>query len=61
MLNANRRKADEQREQLLKVNEKVIVHLIDAARFLARQSLAFRGHENEDGKYRLIIPSHFDL
>ncbi|CAF1398380.1 unnamed protein product [Didymodactylos carnosus] len=46
MLDGNCRQADQKREQLLKLNEKVIISLLDATRFLARQSLDFQGHNN---------------
>ncbi|CAF1572404.1 unnamed protein product, partial [Didymodactylos carnosus] len=51
MLDGNCRQADQKREQLLKLNEKVIISLLDAARFLARQSLGFRGHNNNPGNF----------
>jgi len=49
MIDARRREADQKREQLLKLNEKIIITLIDVARFLGRQSLSFQGDENSEG------------
>ncbi|CAF4364593.1 unnamed protein product, partial [Didymodactylos carnosus] len=48
MLNADRREADQKREQLLKINEKIIISLLEVARFLGRQSLAFQGQEHDE-------------
>ncbi|CAF4188587.1 unnamed protein product, partial [Rotaria sordida] len=51
MLNAGRRAADQKREEVLKLNEKIVITLLDVARFLARQSLAFRGNANSEGNF----------
>ncbi|CAF1173276.1 unnamed protein product [Didymodactylos carnosus] len=51
MLNADRREADQKREQLLKINEKIIISLLEVARFLGRQSLAFQGQEHDEGNF----------
>ena len=49
MMDARRREADQKREQLLKLNEKIVIALIDVSRFLSRQSLSFQGDENSEG------------
>ncbi|CAF4492808.1 unnamed protein product [Rotaria sp. Silwood2] len=54
-IDARRREADQKREQLLKLNEKIIISLIDVARFLSRQSLSFQGDENSEGNFVAII------
>ena len=49
MIEACRRKADQEHEQLLKLNEKIAITLISGDRFLSRQSLSFQGDENSEG------------
>ena len=48
MLDVGRRVADQKRE-VLKLNEKVILTLLDIAQFLGRQSLAFQGNAESEG------------
>lgn len=49
MLDAGRRVADQKREEVLKLNEKIVLTLLDIARFLSRQSLAFQGNAESEG------------
>ncbi|CAF4697733.1 unnamed protein product, partial [Rotaria socialis] len=48
MLDAGQRRADQKREAVLKLNEKIVVTLLDVSRFLSRQSLAFQGDTNSE-------------
>jgi len=50
MLNSNRRKEDQEQESILKLNKQVVVTLLDSARYLARQGLAFRRDPESEGK-----------
>ena len=49
MLDVDRRVADQKRDEVLKLNEKVILTLLDIAQFLSRQSLAFQGNAESEG------------
>ncbi|CAF4385959.1 unnamed protein product, partial [Rotaria magnacalcarata] len=51
MLNAQRRLADQKREEILKLNEKIVVTLLDVARFLSRQSLSFQGDADSERNF----------
>ncbi|CAF3019819.1 unnamed protein product [Rotaria sp. Silwood2] len=51
MLDAGRRAADQKREEVLKLNEKVVLTLLDIARFLSRQSLGFQGNVESEGNF----------
>ncbi|CAF3047406.1 unnamed protein product [Rotaria sp. Silwood2] len=55
MLIAGQRDVDKKREQLLKLNEKIVITLLDVARFLARQSLSFQGDGNSEGSFVATI------
>jgi hypothetical protein len=48
VLHAGQRMADQKRE-VLKLNEIIVVTLLDVARFLSRQSLSFQEHGNSEG------------
>ena len=48
MLDSNRRKESQEQEKILQLNKQIVITLLDTARFLASQGLAFRRqHENE--------------
>ncbi|CAF3421183.1 unnamed protein product [Rotaria socialis] len=51
MLDAGQRRADQKREAVLKLNEKIVVTLLDVSRFLSRQSLAFQGDTNSEENF----------
>jgi hypothetical protein len=56
MLDAGRRMADQKREEVLRLNEKIVITLLDVARFLTRQSLAFQGNANSEG---MVLNTNF--
>ncbi|CAF1353507.1 unnamed protein product [Rotaria sp. Silwood1] len=49
MLDSNRMKEDQEQEMILQLNKQVIVTLLDSARYLARQGLAFRRNPESEG------------
>ncbi|CAF3737918.1 unnamed protein product [Rotaria sordida] len=55
MLIAGQREVDQKREPLLKLNEKIIITLLDVVRFLSRQSLSFQGYGNSEGNFVATI------
>ncbi|CAF4079817.1 unnamed protein product [Rotaria sp. Silwood1] len=50
LLDENRRKAQQQETAILERNKNIIITLIDSARFLCRQGLAFRREPAKEGK-----------
>ncbi|CAF4027517.1 unnamed protein product [Adineta steineri] len=55
ILDKNMQHHHQQQIQEKKSNEEVIKILIDCARFLARQDLSFRGHEDDEGNFHQLI------
>ncbi len=55
MLDKNLQQQEQQKIEQNKSNEEVINILIDCARYLSRQGLAFRGHEEEEGNFHQLI------
>ncbi|CAF3956372.1 unnamed protein product [Rotaria sordida] len=55
MLIGGQREVDRKREQLLKLNEKIVITLLDVARFLSRQALSFQGDGNSEGNFVATI------
>jgi len=51
MLDNNRRKENQEQEKILQSNKEVIHTLLDSARFLAAQGLAFRREPEHEGLY----------
>lgn len=51
MLDNNRRKENQEQEKILQLNKEVIHTLLDSARFLAAQGLAFRREPEHEGLY----------
>ncbi|CAF3654027.1 unnamed protein product [Rotaria sordida] len=51
----NRRKAQQQETAILERNKNIIITLIDSARFLCRQGLAFRREPAEEGNFIQLI------
>ena len=51
MLISNRRVADQEEEAIVELNKKVVVSLLDAAMYLARQGLAFRREPENEGQH----------
>ncbi|CAF2382477.1 unnamed protein product [Rotaria sp. Silwood2] len=51
MLDARRRIADQKRKEVLKLNDKVVLTLLDVARFLSRQSLDFQRNATSEGNF----------
>ena len=49
MLNSNRLKENQEREFILQLNKQAVVTLLDTARYLARQDLAFRREPASEG------------
>ncbi|CAF1455551.1 unnamed protein product, partial [Rotaria sordida] len=49
MLDSNRMKEDQEQEMILQLNKQVIVTLLDSARYLARQGLAFQRNPESEG------------
>ncbi|CAF2817385.1 unnamed protein product [Rotaria sp. Silwood2] len=49
MLNSNRFKENQEQEIILQLNKQVVVTLLDSARYLARQGLAFRREPASEG------------
>ncbi|CAF4254196.1 unnamed protein product [Rotaria magnacalcarata] len=54
MLDSNRRKANQEQQSILQLNKKVIVTLLDVARYLIKQGLAFRREPEAEVKERLL-------
>ena len=55
MLDKNLQQQEQQKIERNKLNEEVINILIDCCRYLARQGLAFRGHEHEEGNFHQLV------
>jgi len=55
MLDKNLQKQEQRRIEQNKSNEEVIKILIDCARYLSRQCLAFRGHSDEEGNFHQLV------
>ncbi len=55
MLDKSLQKQGQQRIEQNKSNEDVIKMLIDCARYLSRQCLAFRGHSDEEGNFHQLV------
>ncbi|CAF0839827.1 unnamed protein product [Rotaria sordida] len=55
MLDNNRRKENQEQEKILQLNKEVIVTLLDSARFLAAQGLAFRREPENEGNFIQLI------
>ncbi|CAF3018104.1 unnamed protein product [Rotaria sp. Silwood2] len=52
MLDSSRRKANQEQESILQLNKQVIVTLLDSARYLVKQGLAFRREPESQGRNR---------
>ncbi len=51
MLDSNRMRENQEQDMILQLNKQVVVTLLDSARYLVRQGLAFRRNtENEGNK-----------
>ncbi|CAM4810354.1 unnamed protein product [Rotaria magnacalcarata] len=55
MLDSNRRKANQEQQSILQLNKKVIVTLLDVARYLIKQGLAFRREPEAEGNFTQLI------
>jgi hypothetical protein len=55
ILDKNLQQQEQEKIQQKKSNEEVIKILIDCARYLARQDLAFRGHKEEEGNFNQLV------
>ncbi|CAF0871099.1 unnamed protein product [Rotaria sp. Silwood1] len=64
MLEGNQRKEKQEQEMILQLNKQVIIILLDSARYLVRQGLAFRrdlsNEELEKSSYDLSLKSLSD-
>jgi hypothetical protein len=49
MLDSNRMKENQEQDMIIQLNKQVIVTLLDSARYLARQGLAFRRNPETEG------------
>jgi hypothetical protein len=49
MLDSKRLKEKQEQEMILHLNKQVIISLLDSARYLARQGLAFRRNPENEG------------
>lgn len=55
MLDANIQQQEQSKIQVAKANQNVVKILINCARYLSRQDLAFRGNKEEDGNYIQLV------
>ncbi|CAF4740900.1 unnamed protein product, partial [Rotaria sp. Silwood2] len=55
MLDSNRMKEDQEQEMILQLNKQVIATLLDSARYLARQGLAFRRNPECEGNFVQLV------
>ncbi|CAF3350958.1 unnamed protein product [Rotaria sp. Silwood2] len=55
ILDANIQQREQLKIQIAKSNRAAVKVLIDCARYLSRQDLAFRGHTDEDGNYFQLV------
>jgi hypothetical protein len=49
MLDGRQRIADQKREEVLQLNGKIVITLLDITRFLSRQSLGFQRNAKSEG------------
>jgi hypothetical protein len=55
ILDSNRMKEVQEQDMILQLNKQVIITLLDSARYLARQGLAFRRNPDSEGYKRKIF------